>query len=297
MNPDLLKTGSCSIILGPNHYKKFKPVKEGKLLKVTEIREKHNEFKYLGIIRTIPNYLNYYSIPDETCYLLNPSNEFYSDLQKLVQHAQLTIFNGPLQCYYMDSAGDIDLLDSINDMVYYQNLWDSYTSILAFSKKIMEGLEFLHKHKICHLDVKPENIVINTVTRDYRLIDFGFSSMEPFEDFITNIKGTPCYFPKYYASLKIKPWLPKIQANDMLVVDGLIPMQRDPKMVYKIDSYCFGRVLYILKYIYKINIDYCCYRNKIKTDKQLDNIIESLLNNDVNTRLTIGECLERYFNS
>ena len=298
MNPNLLKTGSCSIVLGPGYYERILPIKKDKLVKVTEIRTKHNEFKYLSMVKNIPNFSSYYSIPDEIAYLLNPSNKFYADLKKIVEEDGLSIFNGPLQCYYMDWGGDKDILDTINDMVDFNDfsLWRSYKTILEFSNKIMKGLEFLHNKKMCHLDIKPENIVVDTIKCDFKIIDFGFCSVEPFSDYLSDIRGTRSYFPKHYKNDTIYPWFPKIEANDVEITDGLVPMQRNIKLVYKIDSYCFGRVLLILKYFYKENRTYCCFSNEMCSEKKLDKIIASLVENDVNKRLTIKECLDRHFN-
>ena len=59
-------------------------------------------------------------------------------------------------------------------------------------KKIIEGIKFCHDNKVCHLDIKPDNIVINKYF-DPIIIDFGFS-----EEFNESIKikegkGTPHY--------------------------------------------------------------------------------------------------------
>ena len=59
-------------------------------------------------------------------------------------------------------------------------------------KKIIEGIKFCHDNKVCHLDIKPDNIVINKYF-DPIIIDFGFS-----EEFSESIKikegkGTPHY--------------------------------------------------------------------------------------------------------
>jgi len=42
-------------------------------------------------------------------------------------------------------------------------------------KQILEGISHCHDHKICHRDIKLENILING-NGHVRLIDFGFSS-------------------------------------------------------------------------------------------------------------------------
>ena len=48
---------------------------------------------YLGHLKflTLENYEDYYSIPEDTFYLLQPSNSFYYDIKKIVNDTD--IFN------------------------------------------------------------------------------------------------------------------------------------------------------------------------------------------------------------
>ena len=45
---------------------------------------------------------------------------------------------------------------------------------------MLEGINFLHEREICHLDIKPENILVKG--EEFRIIDFGFSSKYPFDE-------------------------------------------------------------------------------------------------------------------
>ena len=144
-------------------------------------------------------------------------------------------------------------------------------------------------------DIKPENIVINTNSFTFKIIDFGFSSTEPFADFINDMRGTPGYFPKQLNIEKPTPWLPVIKANDMVKVNGLFPFQKNINLIYKIDSYCLGRVLFFLKHIYKENKIYSCFEREKKQENILDKIINDLLKNNVYERPTIKQCLMTYF--
>ena len=54
----------------------------------------------------------------------------------------------------------------------------------------MTGLKFLHEKKLSHLDIKPENIMVNSRKFKFKIIDFGFCSQEPFQDFVTEVRGT-----------------------------------------------------------------------------------------------------------
>ena len=171
MDSDLFKTGSCSIILGKNLYKNYFPVKENKLLKITKILKNHNEFSNLKNIRKIENYEKYFTIPDEESALLQPSDTFYKFLQDMCKHESIRIFKGNLHCFYIDSAGDKELLDTICDIEIRKdfNIWKSYKKILEFTKQIMTGVTYLHKIKICHLDLKPENIIVNTLKFEFKI--------------------------------------------------------------------------------------------------------------------------------
>ncbi|VVU94344.1 Protein kinase domain [seawater metagenome] len=290
MTENLLKTGSCSIIIGKNHYSGYFNYKLNKLLKVTKILDNHNELSNMEIIRKIPQASQYFVIPDKEIFTIFPESIFYKYLQNITPSDCSNIFKGNLFCFYVDNAGTHDLLDSINDMNLhnFSNTWTSYQSILNFTQQIMRGLSFLHFNKICHLDIKPENIMINN--NNFKIIDFGFSSIEPFDDFISTMKGTPGYFPKHFYD-SVEPGMPAIKANDLEYVNGKIPMTIDRKLVYKIDSYCLGRVINLLMYHFQdITYPSClCFPNSTK--KKINKIKNLLLENDVNKRLCVSDIL------
>jgi serine/threonine protein kinase len=295
MNSKLIRTGCSSIILGSGHYGDFLPPKKNKLLKITKISDKHNEFKYLDIVRSIPNYRDYYSIPDETSYLLDNTYDFYNKVKILVKNDKMNIFDNVLYCYYIDYAGEKDVHTTINDLyeIGYSPIWSSYKKILDFTKHIIKGLSFLHERKICHLDIKSENIMV--INNTFKIIDFGFSSSEPFDDYVFNIRGTSGYFPYQFNTQIFSPIFPKIETNDLTKLNNHFPMIYDRQLVYKIDSYCLGRLLYCLIYVYNDMKTYCCYNYETRTQNKLKNITNDLLNNDVFERISIEECLVKYF--
>ena len=47
--------------------------------------------------------------------------------------------------------------------------------IARITKKIVEGLVYLHKHKIIHRDLKPENILMSADSNEVKIGDFGIS--------------------------------------------------------------------------------------------------------------------------
>mmetsp|Transcript_24579 Transcript_24579/g.55504 ORF Transcript_24579/g.55504 Transcript_24579/m.55504 type:complete len:374 (-) Transcript_24579:64-1185(-) len=70
-------------------------------------------------------------------------------------------------------------------------------------KQVLSGLEYLHRHGICHRDVKPENILLmsgdtaSPAYNDVKIADFGFASIKGHS--ILNTMSTPCGTPEYIA--------------------------------------------------------------------------------------------------
>eukprot|EP01084_Bolivina_argentea_P273940 466770_1 len=88
----------------------------------------------------------------------------------------------------------VDLVDVFEDRNYLYivtnfcgggNLWkliesDTHSErhIQEVMKQLLEGLAFLHRHNLAHLDLKPDNIMFN-INGEIQLIDFGMSRMIP----------------------------------------------------------------------------------------------------------------------
>ena len=51
-----------------------------------------------------------------------------------------------------------------------------------YTKQIVDGLHSLHSRGICHLDLKPENIVVNEKTRQLQIIDYETALRIPYID-------------------------------------------------------------------------------------------------------------------
>ena len=298
MDAKVFKTGSTAIVIGSNYYSGYMGIHPNMLVKVLKRDERHDEFKYLEIVRSVENYTKYYSIPENICYLVKPNQRFYNYLKDITQEYRMTIFQGDIECYYINYAGDKDLQETIADMLDGVNnkTWRKYSDIIKMAKKILTALSYLHDKKICHLDVKSENIVMNTKTREFKLIDFGFASMEPFDDYVFKPNGTPGYFPKQFDFDKPTAWFPKIEALDGNMIYGHYQMVSNRNLVYKIDSYCFGRTLYFLRYIFEDKIPLSCFDTCTTKDAaKLDKIISLLLENDPKKRILPKECLETCF--
>ena len=89
-------------------------------------------------------------------------------------------------------------------------------------KNLINGLKFLHTKGVAHLDIKPENILINPATNEIRYIDFGLACMsdEKYEPV-----GTPYYLPpeafkvadvEYVKNLKMKSDDPNVDPFELV---------------------------------------------------------------------------------
>lgn len=296
-----IKSGSASLLLGNGYYGTYISPKENKLLKITHISTQHNEFKLLPYVREIDEYEKYYCIPDDLSLKLKPGDIFYNYIKEILKDKNISLFkkNITLHCNFIENAGNYELLDTINDLFDDDySFWTSYADIQQFTKHILQAISFLHKKKICHLDIKPENIIVNKDMFMFKIIDFGFASMEPFDDFVNDIKGTPGYFPSHNNNYIITEFFPKINAKDVIQTYDKVPIITNRKLIYKVDSYCFGRTLFCLTKSFEINKRMGCFscdRKDIKTRRKLYKICNSLLINNPSKRLTIQKCLDIYY--
>jgi serine/threonine protein kinase len=299
MYEKVIGTGSCSIILGPHYYGSFMKPEKNKLLKITLIIPNHNEFRNMRRVKQIANYQDYYAIPEEEGTFLKPNDMFYEYLKRLIdtKNMEMFMYNNMLSCHYVEYAGHKDVFDSYQDLLddRIDNIWKSYRVIMSFIKKISHAIDNLHKHQIAHLDIKPENIMVNIKTNTFKLIDFGFCDVFPFNNFLSDIRGTPGYFPKHYTGIKYDSMLPRIEANDFSISeDNCYPHFDNRRLVYKIDCYCFGRTLHMLKQLYDDHkIYYCCNFEK-SVGESIDRIIADLVENDVHKRITIRQLIDKY---
>lgn len=72
----------------------------------------------------------------------------------------------------------------------------SEEEIKLIMRQLLEALRYLHSHKICHRDVKPDNVMYDRKSARIWLIDFGVSKLwmekNVRKEMLTNT-GTPDY--------------------------------------------------------------------------------------------------------
>jgi len=74
-----------------------------------------------------------------------------------------------------------------NDELIEKNNWNSIIN------QVIKGLRFLHDNKIAHLDIKPENILIDFRTTKIKIIDFGWSYNFSETEEINQLAGSRYY--------------------------------------------------------------------------------------------------------
>ena len=166
----------------------------------------------------------------------------------------------------------------------------SETILCYFAKQILEALEYMHKCKIIHNDIKQGNIVVDA-NLDIKITDFSVSCT------YANFEPDDCVeFPFMGTSKYI---CPEILGHVKMAV----------KEACKIDLYSFGVTLYELafgKYPYKLNEvenkKYDDILNNIKQEKLefpkdkkisalFKDFLSHLLDKNYQTRYDIQQCL------
>jgi len=165
----------------------------------------------------------------------------------------------------------------------------SEAMICFFAYQILEGLNYCHRCKIAHMDIKPQNIVVD----DYlnaKLIDFSISinykNKNPNEKIMLPFKGTSFYMsPEVYNS-------DEIQYKDL----------------NKVDLYALGVVLFNLAFgSYPYNLKNGdedheeIIKEKLKSKLEIKNerhfssyfidFISKLLESDINKRMSLNEAI------
>ena len=297
-NDRRFKIGSCSILIGDRWLTAPFLPKPGKLLRISKPIKRHNDEPFLSTIRTIPEYSKYYAIPDEETFTMTEKDPWWQEFREKwgKMNAIKTLFTPEsiIVCQYIPDAGELDVLDALNTFSERgdRSVWNSYASVWRMTQQIARALRFLHERHLCHLDIKAENVMVSNNCKEFRLIDFGFCSKEPFADFINDPRGTPGYFPRQFGAVT-DPGLPLIYANDMEFINGRLPMQINPKLVYSIEAFCFGRLInYVFHTYHYRSTTSCLWRERGGYRRKLQTLLQEVLEADVHNRITICRAFE-----
>ncbi|XP_010122529.1 PREDICTED: serine/threonine-protein kinase 17A, partial [Chlamydotis macqueenii] len=101
-------------------------------------------------------------------------------------------------------------------------------------KQILEGVSFLHRSNVVHLDLKPQNILLTSKSPlgDVKIVDFGLSRIMKSSEELREIMGTP-----EYVAPEVLSYDPISTATDMwsigvlayVMLTGISPFLGDDK--------------------------------------------------------------------
>lgn len=101
-------------------------------------------------------------------------------------------------------------------------------------REVLKALEYLHRRNVAHLDIKPQNILLNTnnIEDGLKLCDFGFSRAIEGNRNICEIQGTPDYVAPeivQYEPLSLKTDIWSIGVLTYVLLTGYSPFGSDDK--------------------------------------------------------------------
>ena len=202
-------------------------------------------------------------------------------------------------CYYVDSKkkfdyiimelGNSNLINFSRKVLQRSTLSEAFLCMATYH--VLQGLAYLHKCKIAHLDIKPQNIIINDYL-DTKLIDFSISL-----DY-SKINSQEIKLPYAGTTYMMSPEIikrKKIKTRDL----------------QKVDLFSLGVTIYILAFghypfeftkgdddeeIYnKINSGWKVTDEDNNFSIHFINFLNGLLEGDIDNRLNIRECLNHYW--
>jgi len=181
------------------------------------------------------------------------------NIQKKLQHKNIVKYYDFFDlkdygCIVMELAdsGDIDMIrKKMTDKNYL-----SETFLAFITKQILDGLCFIHKNKIIHMDIKQQNILIDK-NLEVKITDFSVSLS----------------YEKVQSHEKIK--LPLSGTNPFMSPEVLSKAQIDIEDASKIDMFSLGVMLY------NLSIGDFPYNLNINLKKNFDEVLEKIKNNDL----------------
>ena len=167
----------------------------------------------------------------------------------------------------------------------------SETALAYFGKQILDGLQYIHRCKVAHMDIKPDNILLDS-NLEIKITDFSVS----------------CSYSEFHPEDLVR--FPFVGTGKFIAPEVIDRTHMKIKDTEKIDIYSFGVTLYHLFYgefPYGLNgLNSRDYENIIKNIKELKlefpekkkiskkgkDFLEKILEKDYIKRLNIKQALE-----
>ena len=283
-----------------------------KELKLKQVEEELKEHKILGENFEVVNFLGSGSESD-VFGIRNKKNKKVLVLKKILKHKiktknvnELKIASKMKQKNIIDFYGYSSSQKNNTEFIVMENAKFgnlrnfqiktvkrsclSESMLCYFIFQILDGLAYMHRCKIAHMDIKPQNIVIDEFL-NAKIIDFSISinykGKKPNDEFKLPFKGTNFYMPLEVLDEK------KIKYKDL----------------NKVDAYALGVLLYTLAFgcypydlTYEDSKDYKLIHQKMEKNLEFDNkndlsstfidFVSKLLEKDINKRMSIYEALK-----
>ena len=196
-----------------------------------------------------------------------------------------------MYCIIMEYAKHGNLREFQKNLIGKDYLSESVLCFLTY--QILNGLKYIHLNKIAHMDLKPENIIIDDLL-NVKIIDFSISI--DYKKLSSDTIKLPLRGTSFYMA-------PEVLRTDTIQVSDL----------NKVDLFSLGVVLYRLAFgnfpfglIKDDSKKYAQILNKINKDfKVVDDdhyysshfldFISKLIEKDINKRINIFEALNHYW--
>jgi serine/threonine protein kinase len=318
-----IPSGKYSFFLKNDYFKNFfESPEDNYLLRITNKNYFHDDYEITKKIYHDVHNVNFYILPELEEFRIDTNDKFFKyliDLNLDKYCSEILKKENTLFANFIRSFGDMDLFDLLAKVNKNQKtIWNNYTlnKFSNFMKHLSNAVHELHKHNICHFDIKPENIRVDTLSsiseanfgNRFRLIDFGFAEETPFFNYRNFAPGTPGYSTKIIDSSP-DDWLPISTPNDWIKItdnkesennkesnkenklhiidsDGFIKTNLtdyENDLIFKSDVYSLGRTFFHTFYFINKLID---KKDKgIKYDI-LNDIIRNMIKDEVIKRFS-----------
>ena len=207
-------------------------------------------------------------------------------------YGAITIKENELDCIMMEYARYGNIRDFQNKILKRSSLTETLLCFISY--QILGGLKYIHNCNIAHLDIKPQNIIIDEYL-NIKIIDFSVSL-----DY-GKIKSNKVKLPFRGTNFYMAPELIKKKTIDK-------------KDLNKVDLYSLGVIIYFLSFGYfpfgltkEDSKDYDKIYEKITTnDLMIDNdnnyyspffidFLKKLLDKNIKSRININQALNHYW--
>ena len=175
---------------------------------------------------------NFFEIFDIISFLGANENEI--NISFKLRHKNILTFHfcgeiieKELYCIVMEHAAFGNTIQFMHGLLHKMVL--SETVLCYYTYQVLQGIKYIHSNKICHMDIKPHNIVIDAFLNP-KLIDFSIS----------------LDYSKYSSDAKIK--LPFKGTSLFMAPEIIFQKYVLIRDINKIDLYSLGITLYLLAF-------------------------------------------------